>query len=489
MKKCLFILPVGIAYFLVLLFCYAGISKMLDFENFQVQLAQSPLLSAYAGFISYAVIGIEFIIVLLLCLKNIRLIGFYLSFGIMISFTVYIYLILNYSDFIPCSCGGILEKLGWTEHMIFNIICVLMALGGIYIVEHQNGACQFKTCMRALAISLMSAGIVIALFLSSENIIKKENNFTRRFLLHPVIEDKAFDLGMNSYYFAGVDDSRIYLGNVTAPLVLTVLDTALKANSTKKIHLDKSDHSYRNLQIQVKAPYYYLYDGSVPVIYRGALGDSSARTISYRDAYFTQLVVMDSLRFAIRTQSRQNQQYTLGTLDLSQSPKLKLDPSILEKQIDGVFDSDGKLIGGLGTGQFIYTYSYRNQFLVMDSDLSAIQKFNTIDTTTQAKIETRQLTNGNHKMTVPPLVVNKMMTANRHLLFIQSNLMGKHESSKAWKNAAVVDIYHTDRREYVGSFYIGNRKENAISHMLATDRFLYVLIGNELLRYHFRMPL
>lgn len=48
----------AVSILLGLLFMYAAMSKMLDFENFQVQLAQSPLLSAYAGFVSYAVITI-----------------------------------------------------------------------------------------------------------------------------------------------------------------------------------------------------------------------------------------------------------------------------------------------------------------------------------------------------------------------------------------------------------------------------------------------
>ncbi|PWN64144.1 MauE/DoxX family redox-associated membrane protein [Chryseobacterium viscerum] len=489
MKKSLLILPVIAAYFFVLLFCYAAVSKILDFENFQVQLAQSPLLSAYAGLISYTVIIIELIIALLLCIKNTRLIGLYLSLGIMVSFTVYIYLILNYSDFVPCSCGGILEKLGWTEHMIFNIVCVLMAFTVLYILERQEERKLYRTMISTGAISFVSAGIVIVLFLSSENIIKKENNFTRRFLLHPVIEDKALDLGINSYYFAGVNNGSIYLGNVTAPLILTSVDTALKSSSSMKIHLDRSDYKFRNLQVQEKSPHYYLYDGSVPVIYRGVLGDSSARTISYRDAYFTQLVVIDSSRFTIRTQSRQHRQYTLASMDLSTNPKLKLYPSILEKQIDGVFDSDGKLIGSLGATELIYTYFYRNQFLVMDHDLHVVKRLNTIDTTSRAKIETRQLSDGNHKMTAPPLVVNKTMTASGQLLFNQSNLMGKHESAKEWKNAAIVDVYRTDRQEYVGSFYIQNRKENTMSQMLATDKYLYVLIGNELIRYKFRVPI
>ncbi|ANF52969.1 tellurium resistance protein TerC [Chryseobacterium glaciei] len=489
MRKFLQILPVVFAYCFALLFCYASVSKILDFENFQVQLAQSPLLSAYAGFIPYAVIIAELIIAVLLFIKSIRLVGLYLTLGIMVSFTVYIYLILNYSDFVPCSCGGILEKLGWREHLIFNIVCVLLVLVGIYIVARHAEKNVFKTIISTVSISIVSAGVIIALFLSSENIIKKENNFTRRFLLHPIIEDKTLDLGINSYYFAGVEHDKIYLGNLTAPLILTSVDTALTGNSEVRLHLDKSDYKFRNLQLQVKSPYFYLYDGSVPVIYRGSLGDSLARTISYRDAYFTQLVVIDSSRFAIRTQSRQNQQYVLGSLNLGQNPKVKLHTTILEKQIDGVFDSDGKLITSLKTNNLIYTFSYRNQFLVVDEELNVLKKLNTIDTTSRAKIQTRRLSDGKHKMTAPPLLVNKIMTANRHLLFNQSNLIGKHESSKAWEKASVVDIYRTDKQEYVGSFYIQNRTENTMSYMLATDKYLYVLIGNELVRYKFRTAL
>jgi uncharacterized membrane protein YphA (DoxX/SURF4 family) len=489
MRKLLQKLAAITAYSFALLFIYASINKILDFENFQVQLAQSPLLSAFAGFISYAVIIAELIIATLLFIKGTRLIGLYLSLGIMVSFTVYIYLILNYSDFVPCSCGGILEKLGWTEHMIFNILCVLFAFAGIYILQQQLERKLYKTIITSLAMSLVSAAVIVCLFLSSENIIKKENNFTRRFLLHPVIEDKTIDLGINSYYFAGSDGGNIYLGNLTAPLLLTIVDSALKSTSKIKIHLDKSDYRFRNLQLQVKAPFYYLYDGSVPVIYRGRLGDSIAKTISYRDAYFNQLAVIDSLKFAARTQNSNNKHYTLASLELTRNPKVQLYPSILEKQIDGVFDSDGRLVKSNGSNNVIYTYSYRNEFIVMDGNLNIKNRLHTIDTTRTAKIRSKQLADGKHKMSAPPLIVNKNQTANQHLLFNQSSLIGKHESSKIWKEASVIDIYRTDRQEYIGSFYIYNQKENSMLHMMATDRYLYVLIGNKLIRFHFRIPL
>lgn len=175
-KLVLYFVPV-VSYFMAFLFVYAAANKIWDFENFQVQLAQSPLLSAYAGFISYAVIGFELIIAVLLCLNVTRMWGLYASFGLMMAFTVYIYLILNYSDFIPCSCGGILEKMGWAEHLIFNIVCVLIILVALIILWKERAYVLRRMAFRMVLIAVMASGSVVALFLSSEHIIKKENNF------------------------------------------------------------------------------------------------------------------------------------------------------------------------------------------------------------------------------------------------------------------------------------------------------------------------
>ncbi len=162
-----------VSYLYILLFVYASISKLLDFENFQVQLAQSPLLSAYAGTIAPLVIFTELLIVLLLCLNKTRLTSLYGSFFLMVAFTVYIYLILNYSDFIPCSCGGIIEKLGWTEHLIFNIVFALLALIAIIILEKEKDTRTWLVIIRSVLPTFAAVSVVTGLFLSSEHIIKK----------------------------------------------------------------------------------------------------------------------------------------------------------------------------------------------------------------------------------------------------------------------------------------------------------------------------
>lgn len=116
-----------ISYFFILLFCYASISKIMDFKNFQIQISESTLLSAYAGFMPFAIVILELIIAGLLCYRKTRNVGMIGSFILMLIFTGYIFFIIRTSENLPCSCGGILEKMSWNQHLIFNIGCVLLA--------------------------------------------------------------------------------------------------------------------------------------------------------------------------------------------------------------------------------------------------------------------------------------------------------------------------------------------------------------------------
>ncbi|ATN04905.1 hypothetical protein CRN76_05565 [Chryseobacterium indologenes] len=122
------IIPFAVSIFFVILFCYAAISKILDFENFQVQISASPLLNGFSQFLPYTIIIVEVIIVVLLCYRKTRTIGLIGSFFSMLIFTVYIILMLRTSKNLPCSCGGILEKMSWNQHLYFNMGCVVLSI-------------------------------------------------------------------------------------------------------------------------------------------------------------------------------------------------------------------------------------------------------------------------------------------------------------------------------------------------------------------------
>ena len=124
----------------ILLFVYAAVSKFLVFDEFKIQLGQSPVLTAYTGWVVWGVPSIEILIALMLVIPRFRLTALYAAFTLMVMFTAYIFIILNFSDFIPCSCGGVLEKLSWTQHLIFNIVFVVLAFSGVMILSPQKNS-------------------------------------------------------------------------------------------------------------------------------------------------------------------------------------------------------------------------------------------------------------------------------------------------------------------------------------------------------------
>ena len=117
----------------ILLFVYAALTKLLDYQKFVVQLGQSPILTNYAQVLAVVVPFIELGISLMLIFPKTRLKGLYAAFGLMVIFTTYIVLASRFSDYVPCSCGGVLEGMTWTQHLIFNTVFVLLALIGILL--------------------------------------------------------------------------------------------------------------------------------------------------------------------------------------------------------------------------------------------------------------------------------------------------------------------------------------------------------------------
>ena len=120
-----------ICFLFIVLFVYAAVSKLLDLEEFRLQIGHSPLLTDIAGFVAWFIPLTEVVIAVMLAIPVMRLAGLYAAFSLMVVFTAYIISILQFSESIPCSCGGVLQRLGWTEHLIFNCAFILLAFTGV----------------------------------------------------------------------------------------------------------------------------------------------------------------------------------------------------------------------------------------------------------------------------------------------------------------------------------------------------------------------
>jgi len=121
-----------ICYLYVLLFLYTATSKLINYGISESQMEQSPIISDYASTLVWLVPVIEISIALIIIIPRTKLLGLYAALLLMLVFTAYIYVILNYSSSIPCSCGGIVQNLTWNQHFFLNISFVGLAVLAIF---------------------------------------------------------------------------------------------------------------------------------------------------------------------------------------------------------------------------------------------------------------------------------------------------------------------------------------------------------------------
>ncbi|WP_289058423.1 MauE/DoxX family redox-associated membrane protein [uncultured Flavobacterium sp.] len=475
----------------VMLFVYAAVSKLLDFENFQVQLGQSPLLSSYAAVVSWLVPLTELSIAFVLFIPKWRTYGFYACLSMMTMFTAYIYIVLHYSTFVPCSCGGILEKMSWNIHLLFNIFFVLIALIAICLnsnsIKEDRVEKSFPPA-KWIPISILSSTIlIIVLFLSSEEIMEHKNPFIRRYIKRTVQLVHSKDLIYNSYYFSGSSSGKLYLGNYTTPLQIMSIDTSFRFQNTNKIEINDEQTPFRTIKVLIRDNYFFLMDGSVPYITAGRTEDWKISTKLKGLPYFTVAEPIDTSSFIFRNNNGIKSANILGIYSANKSRKVQYMPGLLKKQIDGIFDTDGMLHYSKKMEKSVYVYFYRNEIMVAEKNGNLDYRGKTIDTFSRVKIKVSYLKDKTvRKMSAPPLTVNSLSTLHNNLLFIESKIPGQYEDPALWKYASIIDVYDISKNSYVLSFPIFKIGDDKLKSLHLTERYLYVLIGAKVLMYELK---
>lgn len=127
-----------IAFLYMILFLYTGLSKLMEFDVFKQQIAESPILTPVAPIVAALLPATEIILVVLFFIPRWRLLTFYVSLTLMILFTLYVAGILVFDKTLPCSCGGIMEELSWPQHIVLNLVFIAMALVAIRLIKPLN---------------------------------------------------------------------------------------------------------------------------------------------------------------------------------------------------------------------------------------------------------------------------------------------------------------------------------------------------------------
>jgi hypothetical protein len=117
-----------------MLFLYASVSKFLDFQRFIGEMNNQPLPNSWTPFLVWTVPSLEIAISLALIFERTRMVGLIASLVLMTLFTIYTAIILlHFFDYVPCSCGGVIRKLSWPQHLVFNLFFVALSVLGIIL--------------------------------------------------------------------------------------------------------------------------------------------------------------------------------------------------------------------------------------------------------------------------------------------------------------------------------------------------------------------
>jgi putative oxidoreductase len=130
-----------VSFLITLLFVYAALSKLFDFQRFKQQMSRQPFTSDNAAVLVWTLPAVELLVSCLLLFRATRYLGFISSFILMLLFTGYVGLVLlGYYQRVPCSCGGVLKAMSWEVHFYFNVFFLLLSfLGLIFSKKERRG--------------------------------------------------------------------------------------------------------------------------------------------------------------------------------------------------------------------------------------------------------------------------------------------------------------------------------------------------------------
>lgn len=308
------------------------------------------------------------------------------------------------------------------------------------------------------------------------------SSFDRRFAKDgPLIPNASVDLGFNSFYLAGATSRKIYLGNYTAPFHLEIFERSLNDSLHVRIKLKGIDSivSARRFRITVDSPYFFLQHGIMPVLLRGTLQSWEASPFMPDSGYyFVDGVPISGSSFALRSFSEYYGGFQLARKTAIDTPYFKFNPSLLERQGEGIFSVEGRLLFSKSLQQVVYLYTYRNQYVVADTNLNFCYRGNTIDTFSTAQVKVVNVKpEGRSILASPPFVINGKSAIDDSLLFVQSNLLSRNGSAQRFRNSSVIDVYNIARGTYLYSFYIPDYRGVRLSDFLVRGRSVIALFG------------
>lgn len=326
--------------------------------------------------------------------------------------------------------------------------------------------------------------LMLVLFVTMGQSNTAKNGFNRVIPTSVMSVSKETALMEADYYIAGFTAGRIYLGNLKKPLHLFVADSSLQLQPLQLSFPPSLRNIWQSTRLSVDSPYIYMSDGVTPKFFVGNLTTLKMDTFMSNSSYFTSATNVSPGSFAVRAVNMNTHENMLLKVQ-TDSPYVIKTASVLKKQADGVFCTDGQLKYDKASNRLIYMYYYRNQCLLLDTNLNLIKIIKTIDTTSTAKISvTNTNDQGNYTLSAPPAFVNSNFCMHADKIYVRSLLLADNETLSVIERNNVIDIYTAGNGNYLRSLYIPKRHDESLNDMCILKDKLIVLYPHSLIVYN-----
>jgi len=296
------------------------------------------------------------------------------------------------------------------------------------------------------------AVIVILILLQKQQ--QQGNGFSRSFkdLLYGLY---TTDIKSSSYYIAGLSNDQVFLGNLANSEELLIIDYPLAHIKTIRLVIDDTMRiAWKAAKIVVDYPNIFLIEGITPTILHATFPKLNFRQLPSPAFQFDLAIPLSASTFAWRIYDASIDERILAKFDLH-TRELKKGYGILEKQQDGVFSTDGLLMNDRCSPYLLHLYYYRNEYVILDTNLKVIEKAKTIDTVSIAQIKVGVIrSERSATLLAPAQPTNKYACVDNGYLFVHSTLMADNEESQKFKKFSVVDVYSIGKLKYLFSFYL-----------------------------------
>lgn len=292
----------------------------------------------------------------------------------------------------------------------------------------------------------ISAMLVIALYFYSTR-EQQRGGFSRNMVHLREDQSSKIDIPEGSY-IAGFSSEHLYIGNAGSQVLLR-----FSRNLLDCMKIQVFPHGISNVPTRFYVVYPFLFGQETRTRkwFYGLVNSGRFSGTLIENMFLVDAVPIDTSAIVIKTWNAAKTEFVLAK---KIEDSIYYHPELLEKQIDGKFCTDGIMALNHERKELIYIYYYRNEFLITDLKLNLIQRFNTIDTISKARITVSPIQSENSlSLSSPARIVNNLFTSSGKTLIVNSLVRGENESTHNFKSHDVFDVYNLDNGKYQFSFY------------------------------------